>query len=139
MPTEKPGKDTPETPTELTAEQKLEQLETKFADLQAKFDASQKGEGETPKDLPTALAKIEELKAKLSADTDTDGDDGREPTEFADQLDAMEKRLEAKFKHAADSDGDSASGDGGENEGDKPSWANQFKFAGSRPANNASA
>ena len=53
-------------PTELTTEQKFEELSKKYDDLEAKFEASKKGEGDEPKDLPAALARIKHLQTQLT-------------------------------------------------------------------------
>lgn len=127
------------------------QLVTKVDDALSKFGAieemltklSKSDEGdEEPKDLPTALAKIKDLETKLSkqseaaADTTTDGGAGSESGgagqfNFQEEIEKVEKRLEAKFKHSANSDSDPISGDGGES-GKKKDFASLFSYRGSK-------
>jgi len=130
---------TPETkPDEAPVSQtEFNAMKAQFEELQTKFANSQ-GETEAPKDLPTALAQIEDLKTKLSkqtaaaADTDTDGDGAGKTPEtklsIEEQFEQMEKRLVAKFAHSANSDSESVSGNGNDDAEGKVKFSGMFRM-----------
>lgn len=124
----------------------VKQVEAMFAKRLDEMEAKLSGKPAPIEDLPTALKRIEELEAKLSADPKEETETPSKETEtatpdadakFAEALEQkaseIEKRLEAKYKHKFSSDGNPASGDGGESaSGGKKTFADAFRFADDR-------
>ena len=125
----KPPATTPPAETaELTKfyKESMEAMLKRIDELETKFKA-ETGDETEPADLPTALAKIKELKTKLSKPP-ADQPDEKEETKFAEKFEELEKRIEAKFSHAGSSSSQSVSGDGTESEEPKKNFASMFNY-----------